>query len=76
MSVTASYLPSGEVEYIGDCDHGTLWFNLDPKTGKAKFFDENGKPMEKPSFMNGVNLYKLVFGENETRGLFSITAGE
>lgn len=60
MSLVVQYLPTGEVEYIGDCDHGTLWFHLNPQTGGAKFFDENAQPIDRPSYAKNANLYQLT----------------
>ena len=67
MGVVATYLENGQIEYIGDTPYGTLWFHLEPKTGKSKFFDEQGKEIERPSWATPgkANLYRLV-GLDET----------
>ena len=63
MSVMARYTTPDVVEYIGECDGGTLWFHLNLKSGKSTFFDNTGKEIGRPELIKDKNLYSLVFGD-------------
>lgn len=63
MGVMARYISKQIVEYIGDSDCGLIHFHLDVARGRTKYFDEDGKEISKPIWMNE-NPYKLVGLEN------------